>query len=116
MKAQMTTSPWEDIYVVTHDKMPAKMWDSLECIMFHLQQVFKNDAGETLKYYITNTLRKPNRVLICQFLVRVKQLNSYLENLPCLYYSSNANQATKVVKPLDDSDLATHLLHMCPTK
>jgi hypothetical protein len=32
--------------------------------MFHLQQVFKSDAGETLKYYRTNTLRKPNRVPI----------------------------------------------------
>ena len=71
----------------------------MECIMFHLQQVFKTDAGETLKYYITNTLRKPNRVSICQFLVRVKQLNSYLKNLPCLYFSTSANQVTKMVKP-----------------
>ena len=117
LKAQMTTSPWEDIFGVTHNETPAKTWDSfLECVMFHLQQVFKSDAGETLKYYITNTLRKPNRVPIRQFLARVEQLNSYLENLPCLYYSSNANQATKLVKPLDDSDLATHLLRMCPAK
>ena len=84
--------------------------------MFHLQLVFKNDAGETLKYYITNTLRKPNRVPISQFLVRVEQLNSYLDNLPCLYFSASANQATKIIKPLDNSDLATHLLRMCPAK
>ena len=69
----------------------------MECVMFHLLQVFKADAGETLKYYITNMLRKPNRVPIRQFLVRVEQLNSYLENLPCLYYSSNATQVTKMV-------------------
>ena len=84
--------------------------------MFHLLQVFKADAGETLKYYITNTLRKPNRVPIRQFLVRVEQLNSYLKILPCLYYSSNATQVTKMVMPLDDADLATHLLRMCPAK
>ena len=46
MKAQMTTSPWEDIYGVTHDETPVKTWDSfMECIMFHLQLVLKNDVG-----------------------------------------------------------------------
>ena len=84
--------------------------------MFHLLQVFRHDAGKALKYYITNTLKKPNRVSIRQFFVRVEQLNSYLETLPCLYYSPRANQATKKVLPLDDADLATHLLRMCPAK
>ena len=28
VKAQMTTSPWEDIKGVTHDKTPTKTWDS----------------------------------------------------------------------------------------
>ena len=88
----------------------------MECATLHLQQVFRHDVGEALKYYITNTLRKPNRILIHQFLVHVEQLNSYLETLPCLYYSPSANPATKQVLPLDDSDLATHLLRMCPTK
>eukprot|EP00804_Cyclotella_cryptica_P023519 CCRYP_012146-RA/>CCRYP_012146-RA protein AED:0.42 eAED:0.74 QI:0/0/0/1/1/1/3/0/259 len=46
----------------------------------------------------------------------VSRLNSYLETLPCLYYSPKANQATKKVLPLDDADLATHLLRMCPAK
>lgn len=78
--------------------------------------MFRHDAGETLKYYITNTLKKPNRVPIRQFFVRVEQLNSYLETLPCLYYSPKANQATKKVLPLDDTVLATHFLHMCPVK
>jgi len=49
-------------------------------------------------------------------LVRVKQLNSYLETLPCLYYSPSVNQATKQVLPLDDADLTTHLLRMCLAK
>ena len=117
VQAQTTKCPWEDIFGVTQDETPTKNWDSFtECVTFHLQQVFRNDAGEALKYYITNTLRKPNRVPIRQFLVRVEQLNSYLETLPCLYYSPSANQATKKVLPLDDADLATHLLRMCPAK
>ena len=36
--------------------------------------------------------------------------------LPCLYYSPKTNQATKQVLPLDDADLATHLLRMCLAK
>ena len=94
-----------------------KTWDSfMECITFHLQQVFRHDTGEALKYYITNTLRKPNRIPIHQFLAHVKQLNHYLETLPCLYYSPSMNQATKHVLPLDDTNLAMHLLRMCPVK
>jgi hypothetical protein len=81
--------------------------------MFHLQQVFRHDNDKALKYYITNTLRKPNWIPIHQFLVGVKQLNSYLEPLPCLSYSPSANQATKQVLPLDDANLSMHLLCMC---
>ena len=88
----------------------------MECIMFHLQQVFRHDADKALKYYIMNTSRKPNRIPIHQFLVRVEQLNSYLKMLPCLYYSPITNQATKQVLPLDDADLTMHLLCRCPAK
>eukprot|EP00804_Cyclotella_cryptica_P005361 CCRYP_017449-RA/>CCRYP_017449-RA protein AED:0.37 eAED:1.00 QI:0/0/0/1/1/1/2/0/399 len=117
IKAQVTKAPWEDIRGVPHTETPTKTWDSFhECVTFHLLQVFRHDAGEALKYYIMNTLKKPNRVSIHQFFVRVEQLNSYLETLPCLYYSPKANQATKKVLPLDDADLATHLLRMCPAK
>ena len=61
-------------------------------------------------------MKKPNWVSIRQFFVRVEQLNSYLETLPCLFNSPKANQATKKVLPLEDADLATHLLRMCPAK
>eukprot|EP00804_Cyclotella_cryptica_P025626 CCRYP_002855-RA/>CCRYP_002855-RA protein AED:0.04 eAED:0.04 QI:133/1/1/1/0/0/2/0/163 len=68
IKAQVTRAPWEDIKGVLHTETPMKTWDSFhECIMFHLLQVFRHDAGEALKYYITNMLKKPNRVLIHQF-------------------------------------------------
>jgi hypothetical protein len=102
---------------MTHDKTPTKNWDSfLEGITFHLKQVFRHDAGEALKYYIKNALRKHNQIPIRQFLVQVEQLNSYLETLPCLYCSPSENQATKQILPLDNANLATHLLHICPAK
>ena len=62
-----------------------------------------------MKFYITNTLKKPNRVPIWQFLMRVKQLNNYLKTLPGLYDSQKVNSATKPGTPLEDADLATHL-------
>jgi hypothetical protein len=50
IQAQTTKCPWEDIYGVTHDKTPTKTWDSfVDCITFHLQQVFGHDAGKALK-------------------------------------------------------------------
>ena len=107
----------EEIYGVTHDETPTKTWDCFcEYVTCKVLQMLRHDTGKTLKYYITNALRKPNRVPIHQFLVRVEQLNSYLETLPCLYYSPSANQANKKVLPLDNANLATHLLGMCPAK
>ncbi len=48
--------------------------------------------------------------------MQVEQLNSYLKNLPGLFQSPKANSATKPVTPLEDADLATNLLQMCPVK
>ena len=94
----MTKCPWEDIYGVIHNETPTNTWDSfMECITFHLQQVLRHDPGNDRKYYITYTLRKPNRIPIHQFLVRVEQLNSYLKTLQCLYYSLSENRATKSI-------------------
>jgi hypothetical protein len=76
IKAQVTRAPWEDIKGVTHMETPTKTWDLFhECITFHLLQVFHHDADKALKYYITNSLKKPNRVSIRQFFVQVEQLN-----------------------------------------
>ena len=106
---------WEDIDRETHTETPTKTWDSFcQCVMFHLLHVFCHNAGEALKYNITNTLKKPKRFSIHQFFDCMEQLNSYLETWPCLYYSSKANQATKKVLPFDDANLVTPLLRMCP--
>ena len=70
IKAQVTCAPWEDICGRVHNETPTNSWDSFcECVTFHLLQVFCHDAGETVKYYITNMLKKPNPVLIHQVFV-----------------------------------------------
>jgi uncharacterized protein YukE len=112
---QIDCSPWKDLRGNVHNTPRSKTWDSfMECVTFHLLTVFRNDAAEAQRYYISNGLKKPNRVPIRQFVQRVQQLNDYLELLPCLYQSNRATPATKKVGPIDDADLAGHILRMCP--
>ncbi len=86
----------------------------MECVTFHLLTVFQSDAAETQHFYISNGLKKPNRVPIRQFMQRIQQLNGYLNLLPCLFYSEHATKLTKVVQAFDDVDLASHILRMVP--
>ena len=49
VQARTTQRPWEDIYGVTHDENPTKTWDSfMECIMCHLQPVFRHNRAKPL--------------------------------------------------------------------
>ena len=61
--------------------------------------MFHHDAAEAVKSYTTNMLKMPYRVPMRQFFECMEQLNSYLENLPCLYNSPKANFGTKPVLP-----------------
>ena len=83
--------------------------------MFHLLTMFPNNAAEQERYYITNVLKKPQRVSICQFVQRVEQLNSYISQLPCWYYSPSAKAGTIPMNvAFPEADLASHVLRMCP--
>jgi hypothetical protein len=86
----------------------------MDWMTFHLLSVFQSDAAETQRFYISNGLKKPNRVPIRQFLQRVQQLNDYLDLLPRLFYSDRTTKLTKVVEPFDVPDLASHILRMVP--
>ncbi len=82
--------------------------------MFHLLTAFPINAAEQKKYYITNVLKKPQRN-IPQFVRRVEQLNAYIAQMPCFYYSPNANASTKLESvPFTEADLGAHVLRMCP--
>ncbi len=49
--------------------------------------MFPNSTAEQERYYITNVLKKPQRVSICQFVQHVEQIISYILQLPSWYYS-----------------------------
>jgi hypothetical protein len=85
------------------------------CVMFHLLTAFPINAAEQEKYYITNVLKKPQSSNICQFVRHVDQLNAYIPQIPCFYYSPNTNASTKPENnPLTEAELGSLVLHMCP--
>jgi hypothetical protein len=79
--------------------------------MFHLLTVFPKKAAEQEQYYITNVLKKPQHVSICQFVQHVEQLNSYISQLPCWYYSPSMKAGTIPMNmAFPEADLASHIL------
>jgi hypothetical protein len=83
--------------------------------MFHLLTAFPINAAEQEKYYISNVLRKPQRINVRQLAQCVEQRNAYIAQMPCFYYSPNANASTKPKNvPFTEAELGAHVLRMCP--
>ncbi len=86
-----------------------------DCVMFHLLTAFPINTAEQEKYYISNILKKPQRINVRQFVRCVEQLNAYIAQMPCFYYSPNANASTKPKNILFmEAELGSHVLRMCP--
>jgi hypothetical protein len=85
------------------------------CVMFYLLTAFPINAAEQEKYYISNLLKKPQHINVHQFIRHVEQLNAYFAQMPCFYYSPNANASTKPENfPFTEAELGAHVLRMCP--
>ncbi len=81
---QMEADPFKDLEGVSRKGPRGLLQESFDnCVMFHLLTVFPNNAVEQEKYYLSNVLKKPQRVGIHQFVQRVEQLNAYVAQLPC---------------------------------
>jgi hypothetical protein len=86
-----------------------------DCVMFHLLTAFPINAAEQEKYYISNVLKKPQRVNVHQFVRCVEQLSAYIAQMPCFFYSPNITTSTKPENvPFTEAELGAHVLHMCP--
>jgi hypothetical protein len=63
---------------------------------------------------MTNVLQKPQRINVRQFVGRVEQLDAYIAQMQCFYYSPNANASTKPKNVLfTEAELGAHVLRMC---
>ena len=114
VEQQIDTAPWTDLKGKKQGIMQTKAKASFDdCITHHLLTVFTIDSAERQKFYISNFLKKPQRVSVRAFFTRVEQLNSYIKLLPGLYNSPKAGPATKPVEPFDEAELACQLLRMC---
>jgi hypothetical protein len=86
-----------------------------DCMMFHLITLFPISVAEQEKYYISNVLKKPQRINVSQFVRRVEQIKAYITQMPCFYYSPHANASTKPENyPFTEAELGAHVLRMCP--
>jgi hypothetical protein len=56
--------------------MSCKLFNN--CVMFHLLPLFPINAAEKEKYYISNVLKKPQRINVHQFVCRVEQATQCL--------------------------------------
>jgi hypothetical protein len=112
---QIGVSPWMDLKGRKQCTMRTKTYKFfLDCTKHHLLTTFREDAAEQQKFYISNLLRKPERVMVRAFFTQVEQLNSFVLLLPCLCNSPRATQATKPVETFNKAELANLLLCMCP--
>ncbi len=116
VREQTEADPFKDLKGVSRKGPRGLSRESFDnCVMFHLLTVFPNNAVEQEKYYLTNVLKKPQRVGICQFVQRLEQLNAYIAQLPCWYYSLSYNPGMMPANvPFTEADLASHVLWMCP--
>jgi hypothetical protein len=85
-----------------------------DCITFHLLDMFPSDAAKQQHYYISNMLKKPQRVPVRYFFQRVEQLNSYLSYLPCTYDSPRTTTSIMPIIANNEVELVSLLLCMCP--
>jgi hypothetical protein len=99
VKEQTEADPFKDLQGVSRKDPRGLLRESFDdCVMFHLLTVFPNNAAEQEKYYLSNVLKKPQRVGIHQFVQRVEQLNAYIAQLPCWYYSPSCNAGMRLCK------------------
>ncbi len=113
--SQVGTAPWTDLQGNEHAEEREKGKQSFQdCITFHLLDMFPSNAAEQQCFYISNVLKKPQRVTVRHFFQRVEQLNGYLSYLPCTCDSPRATATTKPIAAFNKAELANRLLCMCP--
>jgi hypothetical protein len=114
ISSQSGAALWTNLQGNEHEKERGKDIQSFQvCITFHLLDMIPSDAAEQHHFYISNVLKKPQRVPVRYFFQQVEQLNGYLLHLPCIYNSPRTTAATKLIQAFKEAELANLLLCMC---
>jgi hypothetical protein len=109
-----TKSPWIGVNGKSNEGFCVKSWISfMDCIELHKLTVFPTDAAEKQCYYMQQTIKKPRRVTVCQFMSCMGVLNDYLAYLPTVFDSLMVIAGTKKMNvPFDEADLAGIMLNL----
>ncbi len=110
-------NPWIGVNDKSNKGIHVKSWISfMDCIKLHKLTVFPADTAEKQRYYIQQTVKKPQQVTVCQFMSRMGVLNNYLAYLPTVFDSSMAVAGTKKMNvPFNEADLAGIVLNLVPS-
>jgi hypothetical protein len=112
-----TKNPWIGVNGKSNKGTRVKFWLSfMDCIELHKLTVFPADAAEKQRYYMQQTIKKPQRVTVHQFVLRVGVLNNYLAYLPMVFDLLMAITGTKKMNVLfNEADLARIVLNLVPS-
>jgi len=93
-----------------------RTWKSLtDCIELHKLTILPAGAAKKQRFYLQQVVRKPQRITIRQYMLRMGVLNNYIAHLPLIYYSSKAVASTvKGNVIFGDSELASIILASTP--
>jgi hypothetical protein len=111
-----TKDPWIGMNRSSNKDIHVCSWPSfLDCIKLHKLTIFPVDAAEKQHYYMTQTVKKPQRATVRQYMARMGILNNYLAHLPSVFNSPMAVEGTKKGNmPFDEADLARIVLNSVP--
>jgi hypothetical protein len=112
-----TKNPWIGVNGKSNKGICVKSWISfMDCIELHKLTVVPADAAEKQRYYMRQTIKKPQQVTVRQIVSRMGVLNDYLAYLSMVLDSSMAVTGNKKMNvPFDEADLAGIVLDLVPS-
>jgi hypothetical protein len=117
MNERHMKNPWIGVNGKSNQGICVKSWISfMDCIELHKLTVFPADTAEKQHYYMQQTIKKPQQVMVCQFVSHMGVLNDYLAYLPTVFNLSMAIAGTKKMNvPFNEADLAGIVLNLVPS-
>ncbi len=114
VKETHTKNLWIGVNGKSNKGIHVKSWISfMDRTKLHKLTVFPADAAEKEHYYLQQTIKKPQKVTVRQFVSRMGVFNNYLAYLPTVFDSPMAVAGTRKMNvPLDKADLAGIVLNL----
>jgi hypothetical protein len=111
-----TKDPWIGVNGISPKGICIRSWPAfLDCIELHKLTIFPVDTAEKQRYYMVQTVKKPQRVTVRQYMACMGILIDYLAHLPTVLNSSVVVEGTKKGNlPFNEADLAGIVLNSMP--